>query len=357
LICHNHIPTTAVRLNPKADNPEGKVFIVQWNSPSEEAQGLAQYVQHLIADQGYRPDEILVLSPRRLLGYEIRDALRDISVPTHSFFHEESLEADEAQEAFTLLTLLTDLEDRVSLRFWLGRGSPSWNTGEYGRLRTHCESSGMSPIAALAKLLMGGLTIDRTGRIQERFRALITQLSELKKLTERADLVDHLFPDEKDWARPMREVCLSSLDRISTPTELLEELRIQITQPEMPLAGEFVRVMSLYKSKGLTSRVAIIAGCVEGLIPTTDSEHTSDEALANLREQRRLFYVSMTRCREILVLSSFLALPSELAYRIGARIKNEYGIGRTAASRFFSELGPTRPSGIRGIDWVSQGFS
>jgi DNA helicase-2/ATP-dependent DNA helicase PcrA len=118
-----------------------------------------------------------------------------------------------------------------------------------------------------------------------------------------------------------------------------------------------VRVMSLHKSKGLTSKVAIVAGCIEGLIPTTDSDHTPAQAQANLHEQRRLFYVSMTRCREILLLSSVLRLPVDLAYRIGARVLGRRGTCRTIASRFLGELGPASPAPVAGEDWRAGGYA
>ena len=57
-----------------------------------------------------------------------------------------------------------------------------------------------------------------------------------------------------------------------------------------------VRIMSLHKSKGLSSPVVVIAGCVEGLLPTgPDSELTQAENEARLEEQRRLFFVGLTQ--------------------------------------------------------------
>jgi superfamily I DNA/RNA helicase len=52
--------------------------------------------------------------------------------------------------------------------------------------------------------------------------------------------------------------------------------------------------MSLHKSKGLTSKVTIVSGCVQGLIPFVDSEAPHAEAQSIMREQRRLFYVAIT---------------------------------------------------------------
>jgi len=110
--------------------------------------------------------------------------------------------------------------------------------------------------------------------------------------------------------------------------------------------------MSLHKSKGLTSRVVVVCGCVEGLIPTLDADLTGAQRDAATREQRRLFYVAITRCRDILVISSFLQAPAALAYQMGARLQ----YGRTITSRFVDELGPTRPPFVSGGTWKSSGF-
>jgi len=355
LIRSNYPSLEGIRLTPKADNPDGEVHIVQWESVEQEAQGLAVYIQHLVNNRGFDPSDILVLSPRRILGYAIRNALKDLNINAHSFYHEEMLETLEAQKAFTLLSLLADPDDRVSLRFWLGLDSPSWNTSEYNKLRLHCESFGQSPREALDDIVAGRLSINRIIRIKRKYQELLSSIATMESLNLE-ELVNNLFPADIEWAKPLRETALFVINRVDTPPKLLNELRLQITQPEMPENGDFVRVMSLHKAKGLTNKVTIVAGCIEGLIPTVDPSQAPSVARANLEEQRRLFYVSMTRCKEILMLSSVQQLPIKLAYRIGARVRGRQGVCSTIASRFFSELGPTSPTPIYGQDWISQGF-
>lgn len=351
LIRNNYPSSADIRLIPKADNPDGEVYIVQWESIEQEAQGIATYIKHLIDNRGFERSDILVLSPRRILGYSIRDSLNDINIDTHSFYHEESLETVEAQKAFTLLTLLVTPDDCVSLRFWLGLDSPSWNSGEYYRLRSHCETSGQSPREALDDIIAGELSIGRTTKIKQKYQELLSEVSSIESLGLE-DLINRLFPVDTEWAKPLRETALFVLNKVDSTSKLLNELRLQTTQPEMPEEGNFVRVMSLHKAKGLTNKVTIVAGCMEGLIPTIDSSHSPAEAKANLEEQRRLFYVSITRCKEILVLSSSQKLAVELAYRIGARVRGRYGVCNTIASRFISELGPSAPTSICGEEWI-----
>jgi len=141
----------------------------------------------------------------------------------------------------------------------------------------------------------------------------------------------------------LREAALLAGPECHTPGDLFRAIRGTITQPEMPQEGDFVRVMSLHKSKGLTSRVVIVAGCIRGLILFEDRDETEDEQAAILLEQRRLFYVAITRCTEILVLSSALRLQRNFAFAIGARIQGWWNPAKTIASQFLAELGPQAP--------------
>jgi superfamily I DNA/RNA helicase len=156
----------------------------------------------------------------------------------------------------------------------------------------------------------------------------------------------------------LREVATLALPGLQSVNDLFERIKTHITQPEMPEEGKFVRVMSLHKSKGLTSKVAIVAGCTEGLIPFRDDDRPLAEQDAILKEQRRLFYVAITRCTEVLVLSSAVRMERRVAWKVDARLQpGSSATGNTIASRFLQELGPTAPAPRTGDEWRASGFS
>jgi len=342
-------------LVPRAANPKGEVFVVQWRSMKDEAQGMAQFVQERISAGEVEAGRVLVLAPRRQFGYAVRNALISVGVLAHSFFHEEAFDGDPktldkfaAQEAFTLLTLLAKRDDRVALRCWCGFGSPSLRSGAWARLRQHCEQTGETPIAALQRLAAGELTLPNTYELVARFSQLTDSLELLKGLQGQA-LVDTLFPTGQDWVGPFRSLA-SAMERDEfEPGELRDFLRVGITQPELPTDVDYVRVMSLHKSKGLTADLVVVMACIEGLLPRFDKDLSSDEASRRLEEQRRLFYVAITRTRRALVLSSVTQLPRDLAFQMGAHVTGgRRDWANTIASRFLNELGSSRPRAVRG---------
>ena len=357
LIRHNHPDALVPRLQSQPGNPQGSVHIIQWSGIEEEAQGLAGFVRALVADRGYVPGDILILTPRRLLGYRIRDRLDDLDVPVHSFYHEEALEGKAAQRAFALLSLLVNVEDRVALRWWLGDDSPSGRRTAYQRLRQHCEQTGLSPRGALEALNQGALMLPRTQDLLEQYRNLRALLANLEG-RGLAELVDALLPAASDECGVLREVALLAIPDLEDVSALFERIKTHVTQPEMPEEGDFVRVMSLHKSKGLTSRITVVAGCTQGLIPFQGDEEPPAEQAAILREQRRLFYVAITRCTEMLVLSSAVRMEREMAWKIGARLRSGRSrVGATIASQFINELGPTAPAPRSGQEWTTLAYA
>jgi len=89
--------------------------------------------------------------------------------------------------------------------------------------------------------------------------------------------------------------------------------------------ADHVQMMTLHAAKGLEFNTIMVTGLEEGLLPSTRSLHSDDA----VEEERRLFYVGMTRAKERLVL-------------LRATYRNTYGqIMDAVVSRFLTEV-PSR---------------
>ena len=345
------------------ENCVGETHIIQWHSIEEEAQGIAQFIEQRISAGEIENGRILVLAPRRQFGYAVRDALNNLGILAHSFFHEEALHGNpkkiaesQAQQAFTILTLLADPEDRIALRCWCGFGSSSLRSSAWARLQDHCEETGESPRTVLERLSSGQITLSYLSQVVAKFRELQVTYESAHDLVGQ-QLVDYLFPTGETWANPFRTLASSIEGDDFDVNTLRETLRIGITQPELPTDVDYIRVMSLHKSKGLTADLVVIVGCVEGLIPFVKMNLPPPDSERALEEQRRLFYVAITRTRKTLVLSSITQLPRSLAHRMGARVRGGSTTHTsTISSRFISELGPSRPAAVLGASLIDGAF-
>ena len=199
-------------LLPHAENGQGEVHIVQWSGIEAEAEGLARFIRQRVVDGRVQPGRILVLAPRRVFGYAVRDALNAIDVPAHSFFQEQALEGDpksaddsRRQQAFTLLTLAADPVDATALRCWCGFGNQSLRTPAWARVRELCHQSDRALTDVLDDIRDGRIPLPYGDPLRARLAELQQRLQGLDNLVGRA-LVDALFPADDPDFRELREL-------------------------------------------------------------------------------------------------------------------------------------------------------
>ena len=175
----------------------------------------------------------------------------------------------------------------------------------------------------------------------------MTVLEELKQLNPK-QVIEAIFPDGSDWAIPFREVIGELTDNLDC-NEIRDLIKNNISQPELPPHPNFIRVMSLHKSKGLTADIVIICGFIESLLPKRNSRWTVAESRYYIEEQRRLLFVGLTRPTAELIISSIYLLPRNLALQMGAEVVGWLPTKtRTIASSFIADLGPSFPKTITG---------
>ena len=259
-----------------------------------------------------------------------------------------------AQKAFALLNLLVNRDDRVALRWLVGLGGNNWNSAGYRRIRAYCEQTGLSPWDLLDQISQGAVALAHTGPIVARFNVIKLELAALEGKANLVDLVDHLLPDGNAGLAALRALTLRVLPEAEEDVaKLLKILSQAISQPDIPSEIEDVRIMSLHKSKGLSAPVTIIAGCVEGLLPKQPAQDVAPAvAAAELEEQRRLFFVGISRVKAdptrgkpgtlILTYSQRMSLADAMGAGIAPAFV-QYGTAHLQASRFIRELGPRAP--------------
>ena len=339
-------------LKPIAENGKGEAKIIQLSNSIVEARWIAKKVKALLDEGNVKPSDIIVLVQRKRAARVILTALKAADVPAKSYYEESQLETDDAQMYFAGFKLLLNKNDRVALRYLLGVGSPSFRASAYARVRAHCEKTGDTPWHALEKLCDGTLTLPHTKPLIEHFKQVRDILAGLEPLKDDVPkLIDQIFPDGVEAVSELRELALSLVDEANDADELFTAMMKEITQPDIPPEVKEVRVMSLHKSKGLSSPYVFIAQCVQGVLPQI-AKHGTPKAIADaaLEESRRLMFVGITRVKagDGHVGSLYITYPKEMPASTAKQLdipftKVNYGQAQLKPSQFIQELGQAAP--------------
>ena len=245
---------------------------------------------------GVPPREIILLVPYNRVARPIRKALAARGIPVLSYDDEAEHDTPMARRRFALLKLLLDRGDRVALR---------WLIGEARAISAPPPINASVPIARRQERARGRPSsgsrrarckLPRVGVLVRAFEQVKDKLDALEpKRGDLPALIDALFPDGEAGVTELRgsrrEVATTATDA----SELRDLMIEAIIRPDVPEFIDEVRIMKLAQSKGLSSPVVFIAGCMQGVIPRLP--RNVGAAARALAEARRLFYVGITRVK------------------------------------------------------------
>ena len=106
-------------------------------------------------------------------------------------------------------------------------------------------------------------------------------------------IFDNPSNKDQEFLRALKDIIVNS--ELTKETEILDNLLLSEDE-ETNTKG--VNLMTIHKAKGLEFKCVFIISLNDGLIPS------SIKTEADIKEERRLLYVAMTRAKEFLYLSS-----------------------------------------------------
>jgi len=343
------------------ENQNGEVIIVQWNSLDEEIRGISNKVFSDIINGKINSEDVLILAPVRKIGYRIRDALVQRGINAKSYFRESAINSDDLKYNFALLTLMANPNDVVSLRYLLGYGSQDYRTNSYMRLLNYANENSISVFEVLQKCIDGNIKVANISTLIKKYVDIVAQIDEIKIVIKNdgkalIDIFAEDIPENNDFRNILTEAVADAEEEQESGIEpWLQKIHSYVVErvsfPENTSERDHVRIMSLHASKGLSAKYVVVMSAIDELIPRIDRESdiSSDK---QLQEQRRLFYVAITRCKSsdigypgTLIISSFVGLPGSEALAINIPA-SPYKWRSVSASRFIRDFGETAPATI-----------
>jgi DNA helicase-2/ATP-dependent DNA helicase PcrA len=314
-------------------------------TPEAEAAWVGREVRRLLREQGTSPREIAVLYRSNAQSRLVEEALREQGIAHRVLGGAQFFERKEVKDLLAYMKLALNLADEISLRRILNYPPRGIGEGSLEKLALHAARRQWSLWQCLDRV---DALDDVPNAAREGCRALVGIVEAARRdllvagrapsqvareICERAGILAEIAasapsPDAAARRGANLEGLLGTLARREQRegatadggsfsgargpgaeglAAFLRALTMDF-ESEGDAPTDVVTLSTLHGSKGLEFEVVFLIGCEEGYLPharTLDARATDavDGGASDLEEERRLFYVGVTRAKERLVLS------------------------------------------------------
>lgn len=302
-----------------------KIQVVDSLDEGGEAQEAAQIIQNQVLENRLSYRDIAILYRTNAQSRALEEKLRRANIPYVIVGGTRFYDRKEVKDVLAYLRVLANSRDAVALRRIINYPTRGIGMTTQQRLEQFAASHKCSLYEAL---LRAPENDDLSASIKEKVLSFVNTLEEIRrKLAEStayeiAHEVIHNFGLVRQYSlskNPEDEARLENINElmnsIATFTEsqsgaegeflsdatlekYLEDVSLLTDLDRWDPSFSAVTLMTLHSAKGLEFPVVIIGGLEDGLFPLSRTFNNGDD----LEEERRLFYVGMTRAKDNLYL-------------------------------------------------------
>ena len=325
------------------ENPEGDfVILMEALSEKDESQKVERTIRDLQVRIGYGSEQFAILYRTNAQSRSIEDALRRGGLPYRVIGGVSFYQRKEIKDVLAYLRLTVNPNDTASLRRVINYPTRGIGDKTQERIIEYSRSESTSVWEAVRRVSELGLP-SRTENAVVAFRTMMEQYIDAaasdtpgediaRALVLETGIVDDIKKEQTTENLMRWENVQELLNAIAeytagdpvnrTLATFLQEVSLITDMDEADDTERKVTLMTLHASKGLEFPVVFITGLEEALFPLAKSAQDVTE----LEEERRLFYVGVTRAQERLFLSH-------------ARSRFRYGQHESSIrSRFLDEI-------------------
>ena len=298
------------------------VLVGEAYTPEEEAQQALGEIQRLTKDAGYKLADCAVMYRINAQSRALEDGCLRRNIPYRLIGGVRFYQRREVKDVIAYLRVMQNPYDDVSLLRIINVPPRGIGQRTVEQLVHDARVQGI-PVYAAAQLmaeeqeLAGRNRGSRTGRSVPRFLYVINALIESAGSLPVEELIDAIM-ERTGYRSHLREEGDQGQERLENIAELRATAReFQPMEPSERLAAflegaalvsdvdsleegeDAITLITLHQAKGLEFPVVFIVGLEEGMLPHIRSFDDPDQ----MEEERRLFYVGMTRAKERLYLT------------------------------------------------------
>jgi len=300
----NRKPKILIPIRP----PVGKVVISDFEDEEEEAQAVAQQVKEL-TDEGASLKDIAVFYRVNAMSRVLEEAFIKNKIPYQIVRGVEFYNRKEIKDLLAYLKILVNPDDEIALLRIINTPARGIGKTTIDRVRAYAAFNNISFFEALKK----AESIDSLSKgSQAKLAVFINMLEQFKKdITGKvAPLAERVFvksglaeslrsAGQEDAIENVNELTNSAAQydqKAQTPTLLdyIQQISLFSDVDAYDTTVERVALMTLHAAKGLEFENVFIVGLEEGLLPHEKSNIDDEE---DLEEERRLFFVGITRAK------------------------------------------------------------
>ncbi len=329
------------------ENPDGDLIDIL-ESPSEydEALNITYSIRKIIESGEHTYSDMAIFYRTNAQSRVLEEKLRNFDIPYKIYGGLKFYDRKEIKDINAYMRLVVNPKDDVSFRRVINTPSRGLGKTTLDKIEALSQQNQISMLEAAIAILDTKQLTARTKNKLNSFLDILTQLREsclekdlnefYKDLLEISQYLPCLENEETVEANNRIENLEEFGNAISRYLELNpDEQHITQFLHHMALVSEAdnekedpntVTLMTLHIAKGLEFPVVYVAGLEEGLFPHIASSDLNNPGDLEIEEERRLFYVGMTRAEEKLYLSY-------------AKQRKVWGQNQfQASSRFISEV-------------------
>ncbi len=306
-----------------------RVYHCWLSDEDEEARHIAKTIKEFYLKGEHEYRDVAVLYRVNIQSRAVEEALRDEGLPYRIIGGIGFYQRKEIKDIVAYMRLISNRGDNVSLRRIINCPPRGIGAATLSRIEQEAKKRSVCLFDALKHTLKNNSGVLKKSRdlvvSLEGFIGLIEESASLKYRAA-GDMLKDII-EKTSYRKSVDEERAQSIDELIASAagvgvkDFVERVSL-MTNLDDSVHDNAVSLMTLHTAKGLEFPVVFIIGLEEGLLPYFKTADDTDE----ISEERRLFYVGMTRAKDILWLTG------AGKRRLYAKVQNQ------EPSRFLSDI-------------------